>query len=271
MIRVGLRYVLVTVGIIVLTSVTIDATDALRGSNSALSILATKVTEPGCSADMVRVEGAAGVFCIDTYEVGVGETCPVANPLTVTQTAQNLAVGACVPVSKPDILPWTAVAKHQAEALCARAGKRLPSAPEWYAASLGTPDSATSCVIEKAKQVTGSHPACVAGSGAFDMIGNVWELVAELTTDGGEWSGETLPNEGYVAAIDSAGIAIQTTSTPQALFNDDYFWSSQAGVRAMMRGGFYGSDTDAGVYATHAAIDPTFASAAIGFRCVSDL
>lgn len=39
----------------------------------------------------------------------------------------------------------------------------------------------------------------------------------------------------------------------------------------MMRGGFYRSGEDGGIYSIHADIEPTFSSGAIGFRCVIDL
>ena len=35
-----------------------------------------------------------------------------------------------------------------------------------------------------------------------------------------------------------------------------------------MRGGYYSSRNDAGVYTTHAGTVPTMAGAAIGFRCI---
>ena len=77
-----------------------------------------------------------------------------------------------------------------------------------------------------------------------------------------------VPVTGYVSQVDSDGIAMESDSNASELFSSDYFWSNMTGAYGMMRGGFYGSKSDAGVYSTHAYTLPTTAGAAIGFRCV---
>jgi formylglycine-generating enzyme required for sulfatase activity len=151
----------------------------------------------------------------------------------------------------------------------------LPTALEWYRAALGTPDrngawGAEDCNLasrEDAPDLTGSRPLCVSVSGAFDMVGNVWEWVEE-TIDEGSLDGRTLPPQGYIAGIDERGIPIATDefAADQAYF-DDYFWIESSGVRAMIRGGFWRSQTDGGQYTINAAVPPTFTGDAIGFRC----
>jgi len=102
------------------------------------------------------------------------------------------------------------------------------------------------------------------------MIGNVWEWVIG-DVSGRTYGSRTLPSTGYVANADSTGIATETVADPQPSFHNDYFWSKDEGAFVMMRGGFYGSGDDAGVYSTHAGIAPGFAGAAVGFRCVKDM
>jgi formylglycine-generating enzyme required for sulfatase activity len=102
------------------------------------------------------------------------------------------------------------------------------------------------------------------------MVGNVWELTTGEVLNG-LIETAALPQSGYIAGIGQSGLASETTSTPQQLFNEDYFWSSATGTYAVMRGGYYGSRADGGLYSTQAAISNSFASAAVGFRCVKSL
>ncbi len=265
-----LRFSAVTLGIIILTSFSIDATSTLQGSNSALSIFANKVTKGGCPSDMSSVNIGSEVFCMDSFEVSPGPDCPVKMPTSVIDTAQNSGDSRCLPVSEKDKSPWTYVAKPQAAQLCAKAGKRLPSASEWYQAALGTPDGLDTCNSAGKLASTGAWKSCVSGSGVNDMVGNVWEYIDGEVVDG-QYSGRALPAEGYIEQVDSDGIALETAEVPNIIYNDDYFWTRHDGRSVLMRGGFYGSKSDGGIYTTHAQVDHNFASAATGFRCVKSL
>jgi formylglycine-generating enzyme required for sulfatase activity len=84
-----------------------------------------------------------------------------------------------------------------AAAACRNSGKRLPSNAEWRAAALGTPDPwpqddpAHQCNVSGPSALpTGSRIKCVSDVGAFDMVGNVTEFVADwgaLATTGTTW------------------------------------------------------------------------------------
>jgi formylglycine-generating enzyme required for sulfatase activity len=266
----GARFFLVTVGIVVLTSVTIDATDTLRGSQSALGIFSQKLFADSCPSTMREIETSDGRVCVDVYEVSPSANCVISEPRSVADTALNEADSDCVPLSAPNTLPWLHVAQPQAAQLCAKVGKRLPTAEEWYAAAKGTPDSVSSCNLSGSLARTAAFPECVSGAGVFDMVGNVWEILADTITPESTWVG-TMPKEGYVALANEHGLPIETSSEPSIVFNSDYFWSGDLSYSTIMRGGYYGSRTDGGIYATHAKTAPTFASAAIGFRCVKSL
>ena len=263
------RFALVTVGIVALTSFTIDATDALNGSQSALSILAKKATTPLCPSGTIEISLAHGSYCMDTYENSVGEDCPTKIPEAVVDTKKNLSHDLCRSQSQAHIQPWTQVTFHQAKELCAKRGMRLPSSEEWYEGALGTPVE-ESCNIRGTLTQTGASEACVSARGMYDMVGNVWEWVDEEVIDG-EYRDRMVPEEGYVAEVDRAGVAVVTRDIPSDLYDQDYFWSKDDGSFVMMRGGYYRSQSDAGVYAVHFETAPSFASPAIGFRCVKDL
>lgn len=262
----SLQFTFVTLGIIFLTSFSIDATDTLRGSQTALGIFAKNMTDTPCLEGMVLVEKADERLCIDRYEVSLSEDCIIKNPASINDTAHNIAQKNCLPVSVPNQTPWTSVARPQAAELCAKAGKRLPTAEEWFVSALGTTDGSV-CNLDGVLQKTGEYKDCVSGSGAFDMVGNVWEHTSETITDG-IYKGRKLPAPGYVALADESGVALETGVEPSVIYHADYFWSKESGYYTLIRGGFYGSGTDGGVYATHAQTDQNFASGAIGFRCV---
>jgi formylglycine-generating enzyme required for sulfatase activity len=114
---------------------------------------------------------------------------------------------------------------------------------------------------------TGSFASCVTQNGVHDAIGNAWEWTSDDVIDG-SWNGRKLPESGYVAQVDQAGVAVRSDQAPQEGFYEDYFWSKEEGAFGMMRGGFYGSRSDAGIYALHAETLPTTEGAAISFRCV---
>lgn len=265
------RGALVVLAVILLTSVSIDATDSFRNSQSALSLVVSKLTTPSCPSGTAPMVSGDKTLCVDLYEASVGTNCTVAVPQSEIDTATNANDADCTPRSVPDVLPWRFVTEVQADQLCARSHKRLMTALEWYTAARGTPDGDTNCVISGGSlQKTGSAPTCKSGIGAFDMIGNVWELVSASIVDG-RVDGNPLPAAGYVAAVTPDGLPQKTAPAPNVIYNKDYFWSESSGTYALMRGGYYGSGEDGGMYSSHADIEQGFSSTAVGFRCVSVL
>jgi formylglycine-generating enzyme required for sulfatase activity len=92
---------------------------------------------------------------------------------------------------KPDY-PVVNVSIIDAQAFARWAGKRLPSAREWEKAARGTDgrlypwgnesDPARANVGTKQMQPAAGMVNGASPSGALNMVGNVWELVAELST-----------------------------------------------------------------------------------------
>src|SRR4029434_1800862 len=86
----------------------------------------------------------------------------------------------------------------QAQEACANSGKRLPTSAEWQGRANGTPDpgpddGATDCnTATGTVDRTGARSACVSARGAFDMVGNLEEWVADwvpLSTGCTRWGG----------------------------------------------------------------------------------
>lgn len=255
-------------GAVIITTLGIDAADTLSGSRMTL-LGQLMATQEGVCPDGMQELATAGTFqCFDIYEASTGEDCDVAQPQNEVDALINSKDSTCEAVSEPGRSPWTFVNRELAQTACVRAGKRLPTNEEWQRIAVGTPDGMQDCNINaESSGVTGGNPACVSAVGAYDVVGNVWEWTSDDVFDG-VYNGRTLPDEGYVLQVDSGGVATVSSTSPDVLFGEDYFWSKKIGAYAMLRGGFYGSQEDAGVYATHAAMLPTVSGAAIGFRCV---
>jgi len=239
---------------------------------------------PPCPRDAVR----AGSVCMDTYEASVWEvpaavsqrnrqlmtkirrgTVQVAELVLGGAVQKGLAggdypcttdgqdcVGRIFAVSIPGVTPSAYVSWFQAQQACANSGKRLPSNAEWQMAVAGTPDGGvgddgtSDCNTSKtfASTPTGSRSKCVSGWGAYDMVGNVSEWVADwvpLSTTCGSWPGRA-DTQCFAGAA--------TTGEPGAL----------------IRGGTYSDADNAGPLAVSAVNPPSFSyysGGSVGFRC----
>jgi formylglycine-generating enzyme required for sulfatase activity len=215
---------------------------------------------------MVHVPAALTFSCVDEYEAVASSECSVEVPQSQLDTDLNLGQNTCAATSQPDLEPWRHVTREQAVVLCARAGKRLPSASEWYQAALGT-DASVCNIDSKAVGNGKDFPDCRSAAGIANAVGNVWEWVTDDVIDG-VYQGRQLPATGYVSQVDAGGMATVTNEDLQDQMLGGYFWSKGEGAYGIIRGGFYGSKTDATSYTAHAYTAPTFRGAAVGFRCV---
>ena len=163
-------------------------------------------------------------------------------------------------VSIPGVTPSGFINWFQAVAASRNAGKRLPTNQEWQAAALGTPDPGVSAagsadcntangggVSVDAVVLTGSRANCVSDVGAFDMVGNLAEWVADWLP----------PFSGCGAALFAGDFNCLAGTSPSA------------GTGALVRGGagFHGGGTFAGVFAVNTSHTPSLANAGnFGFR-----
>jgi formylglycine-generating enzyme required for sulfatase activity len=148
--------------------------------------------------------------------------------------------------------PTACVTWFQAQQACFNARKRLPSNAEWQGAVSGTPDpgpdnGSTDCNTASVFDAvdTGSRSGCKSSWGAFDMVGNVYEWVADWvprSTACGSWSGSG-DNQCLAGAA--------TTGEPGAL----------------LRGGFFSTGTNAGPLTVRGDNSPSNSLFYFGFRC----
>jgi hypothetical protein len=149
----------------------------------------------------------------------------------------------------------------QAQAACESSGKRLPSNAEWQVAASGTPDpgpddGTTTCVTVTNPALTGSRPACVSTRGAFDMVGNLWEYVADWTPP----RTDCVDNPWSVSLSASGDLQCLLAATAT---------SGDPGV--LVRGGGLGTAASAGPLALLVVelggVTPDGGFADVGFRC----
>ncbi len=154
--------------------------------------------------------------------------------------------------------PSAYITWFQAQAACKNSRKRLPSNAEWQAAVIGTPDpgpddGTSDCHTASAVAAvnTGSRSNCKSADGAFDMVGNLAEWVAEWVPRSpsavtcGSWSSVSLTGDSQCLA----GAA--TTGEPGAL----------------LRGGSFGYGSSAGPLAIFGTEPPSTSYMTIGARC----
>ncbi len=260
----------VVIGALVISTVAIQASDVLRGIDGGLSGLVIE-SESVCGDGAVQILLGSHALCVDVYEASAGPLCPHADPQNQIDTQDNANESTCTPVSKAGVMPWRFVSLTQAQQFCAREGKRLPTNEEWYKIVSGFGD-VTSCAIDTKKNIpepTGTE-GCVTQSGIFDVVGNVWEWIDGQVQDG-TYENRTLPPSGYVSLVDANGLVVSTAQSEVVEFGEDYAWTESQGIRGIIRGGFYGSGSDAGIFAQNLAVPLDFRTTGVGFRCVRDI
>jgi formylglycine-generating enzyme required for sulfatase activity len=266
-----LNRIFIVLSVIIISVVLVKASDrfigVIKGENKPYS---------RCPNGMAEVTVPGGDFCIDIYEASAPDSCPYISPGNQTETRANLEKIECLPFSVPAKKPWVNISQDQAEYACAKAGKRLASNQEWQAAALGTPDlkenwGPDDCQVDKnwplQPGLTGNGKNCISGSGVYDMVGNVWEWVRGVATDG-IYEGQKLPQQGYVDGTDGKGMAIatnQANGNPNYFF--DHFWIKNTGTRGIARGGYWDNKSEAGQYSAYLVSPPSYTGVGVGFRC----
>lgn len=235
-------------------------------------------------ADANDIMVAVGPWCVDKYEASVWSTATGGTQYGATtddyvcnDNGQDCGVGAAYPLyarSVSGVAPAANITWFQANMACFNAGKELLPNAVWQAAASGTTDpgatgSGVNCNVSGvAKENTGGATGCVSTWGAEDMIGNVWEWVAEWGTSGAGASAAY----GTMVEVDGTGTGYNNDGQWNIGGNSYTSYAAPAGWRqgqipAVLRGGDWGNGANAGVFAFHALIAPSHWGATVGFRC----
>jgi formylglycine-generating enzyme required for sulfatase activity len=247
----------------------IQASDEFSGVAGRLSGAVIE-SEGVCGKYAEPIMFGSHTICMDIYEASPATSCLYDQVTNQLETETNLAVAKCTAVSLPETMPWGFVTYTQAKQLCARSGKRLPTNKEWYEVAIGFSDTAPCFKTSATAPSKAGSANCVTPTGVHDLVGNMWEWMEEVVSEGG-YKERALPESGYVQLVDNEGVVIETALIPNSSFGQDYAWVNKSGVRGFLRGGFYGSGKDGGVFSQNASVALDFASVGVGFRCVKDL
>jgi hypothetical protein len=229
--------------------VAVAANKAPKNSVVTKSIKNGAVTPPklGCkgnSPDDVMVK--VGSACIDRYENSIWDARTGGNQITgaipCNVNGQDCK-GVIFARSVARVAPRADITWFQAQQALVNSGKRPPTSAEWQMAVAGTPDGEGCNVSSGSAQRTGTARGCVSAHGVNDMVGNLYEWVADWaqrSTCFGNWG-----------------------------FSDDFQGLCGAGTDdaavALVRGGDYDSGVLAGPFAV-AGGDPIVSVGIFGFR-----
>jgi formylglycine-generating enzyme required for sulfatase activity len=212
--------------------------------------LVKKVQAGKATVDDLTVGGATQVSPASPTQVCGGPPFPATFPPTGHWTEPLYAA------SLPGVLPTGCVTWFQAEQACALAGKRLLTSQEWQRAAAGTTDvlpadeNSTLCntFASNGPVPTGSRTECVSRWGALDMVGNLYEWVADWADRSSVCNNWPPEFGGDAACFGGPGAGL-----PGAVF----------------RGGYWGltGGSNAGPFAITNINAPSFGVEGIGFRC----
>ena len=239
------------------------AADAVKVGNVCVDKYEASVwsIDPIASKSLVKKVQSGKVRLDDLTEGGATQLSPSLSclpgyPMNFPATGNWTPVAGSSPpspgvyaVSVPGVLPSACVTWFQAEQACAISGKRLATNQEWQQAAAGTPDGAPCVVSAMVPGNTGANAGCVSRWGAFDMVGNAFELVADwgdLANGCTNWSM-------------TFGSDLSCVGGPGSGFS---------GFPGMVfRGGFHNDGANAGVFAIDGdnLLSDSFID--VGFRC----
>jgi len=275
------------------------AIDALEAKVTAQAVEISKLkTAPDCPPGFTRDTTAttitlckrgademvkAGSYWIDRYEASLVDTtlwaggkCNGAGGTHYSASSKNT-----YPAGFPATGNWTTKvhacsikgkrpSRHmnwlQATQACMLAGKSLCTNAEWQGAAAGTPDDAVSCNLATGgPKDTGIYPKCVSSYGAYDMVGNLWELVSWWTVAGKTW---ITTNGQHVTPWPAAFGGDETANVNGTARAGTGTGTFTAGLPAVgTRGGGYSSTTKGGQFAIALNSSPAGAHYLFSTRC----
>jgi hypothetical protein len=268
-----------------------DPTTALQAATKQYVDSWTRpCVNPGDAGDIMV---AVGDLCVDKYETSVWSTAtggtqygingaanyPCGNGATGTGQTCAAAGTKIYARSVAGVKPSTSITWFQANIACANAGKHLLTNAEWQAAAAGTADpgglaqdAGPACnTLGTQSMTTGNGTSCLSSYGVENMIGSVWEWVADWGQYGMFYTGAD-PNNWADGSSntslwpDNAAYAGDGSWNVAGRSYNGSIWVSGLPA-AVYRGGTWASGPQAGVFSFYADSGPSRAGPDLGFRC----
>lgn len=235
---------------------------------------------------VVKVGTGATAFWIDRFEaVAVDELGGRSDLTGLNPNGQWTTPATRAPLfaaSNAASTPTANVTWFQAATLCNAAGKRLMTRREWFAAAEGltsVESSSNTCnVVGRSVRLTGMGDGCKSVWGVQDMIGNLWEWTDEWYASPGALTALPVGDAGipnvFGRRVNDGVLAWPVGYGNDATWNISSFAQVDATENvaaipaAAVRGGYWGNDAQAGVFALALFDSPSYSYSAIGFRCV---
>lgn len=249
--------------------------DAIGNSNVALirKIKRGTVTLPDLIAgSAVQISPASPSVCVSPDPDKQCATCDAPDfPATFPKNGQWTQPLYAISISA--VQPTACISWFQAAQACRLSGKHLLTSAEWQDAAQGTPETvggadngSSDCDINSVLHAvgTGSRSGCVSSRGAFDMVGNLDEWVAEWLTYSAYHGSDTPCGISTLFACGCPGWGTFNNEEIMCLSGAS---DNQSGPGSVTRGGRFFDRGLAGVFAVYDGNLPYGAEGKIGFRC----
>jgi hypothetical protein len=240
--------------------------DSVKVGNICVDTYEASVWQiPPASTSLVKKVQAGKAMLADLSAGGATQVSPAATgcvpgyPASFPASGQWTSPSGVYAVSVPGVSPSGCASWFQAAQACRLSGKRLLTNLEWQDAAAGTPDPGTDngtsdCNINSAilPVSAGSRPNCKSSWGAFDMVGNMDEWVAD-------WAEEA-----------TSGCTDSTTAYTGFGTSDYVCFGSDGSLKvpgALIRGGSSIDGVSAGVFAVDVRPFGNIPVIMRGFRC----
>lgn len=241
------------------------------------------------SAEEISLSCPSGFAGIDEY----GGYCIMKYEASRSDATASSQGSSTVAASQQGVVPWANVNYPSARNACQAMGTgyNLTTNKQWQAATeavIGQPSTfihgnnglegdTGDGVVDPSNNnrvLTGTGPnSWATSSGVYDLNGNVWEYVYVTSGDADGTVDQSHPihfggNSDFVNGWNHSGeYPSDLSSSANSSFGYDHYWSISDDNRAVLRGGSWYREGEAGPFSMYLSNGPSESYDTVGFRC----